>query len=173
MDIAASILAHDYGTCKTCQTMVEEVERLRSALDTAERDPIWGIYSRQGVERRMRQLTAEYATVVIDLDDMHGKNAAFGHHGVDTRVTKVMRQADVLSGRWLRGDEIVLFPHKAEALGLAHRVLGGFFVLDLSATIAVVWGNTQDAIALGLLRIEEAKEANQRGRVYVVEGGTA
>lgn len=165
------ILAHRYSTCITCQAMAAEVERLTVELAHAEHDPIWGIHNRQGVERRMKHLTDEHATIVLDLDKMHDANAALGHDGVDQRLNKIMRIADVLSGRWLRGDEIVLFPHQDDAIGLAYRILGALQAHDLSATIAVVWGNTHQAISLGLARIEQAKADDQRGRVYVVEGG--
>lgn len=159
-------------TCTTCPI----VAQLRAELDQAHRDPIWGIYSRQGVERRMAHLTTEHATIVVDLDDMHGANAAYGHAGVDRRVARALgciRHNDVLAGRWLRGDEVVLFPRTADALGLAHRLLGALLALDLSATIVVVWGNDQASIAAGLARIETAKHANERGRVFTIEGGCA
>lgn len=163
---------HLGSTCTTCPIVSE----LRAELDQALRDPIWGIYSRQGIERRMRHLTTDHATIVVDMDKMHHANTAFGHDGVDSRITRALaciRSADVLAGRWLRGDEVVLFPLAVDAIGLAHRLLGALLALDMSATIAVVWGNDRAAVTVGTAQIETAKEQDQRGRVFVVGGGVA
>lgn len=173
---ATHILAHNPVACLNCIAMRQEIARLTAERDAAEFDPIWGIYKREGVERRLPQLTTAHVTIAIDLDGMHDSNREFGHEGVDARVTTLMgllRKADaeLLIGRWKRGDEIVMFPHESDAIGLAHRLLGGLLALGMSGTMAIVWDTSHAGIALGIARIEQAKEANERGRVFVVQGG--
>jgi GGDEF domain-containing protein len=170
-----STLTHEHAICTTCLDKDTLIAQLTAERDAAEFDGIWGIYKREGIERRLPQLTAAHATIVIDLDGMHDSNREFGHAGVDVRVTTLMAllrkaDADLLIGRWERGDEIVMFPREADAVGMAYRLLGGLLALGMSATMAIVRDNTRVGIALGIARVEVAKEANERGRVFVIEG---
>jgi GGDEF domain-containing protein len=158
---------HDYGTCTTCRAMEREVERLRAELADAHHDPVWGIGTRQAVERRMTELTGQQAAIVLDIDDMHGANSRLGHAEVDRRIAGIMqtlRNGDTYAGRWLRGDEIVVFCDRADADGLAIRLLVLFELYGLGATIAIT-AATRDGVDGGIFRIGGAKSAGRRGEI--------
>lgn len=173
--MTTSIVLRPPSTCTTCPIVTD----LRAQLDAAYRDPIWGIYSRQGIERRMAHLRPGMATIVIDIDHMHDCNTTFGHDGVDARVASIFQAIraedaeDMLIGRWLRGDEVVIFVHQDDAIGLARRLLGTFRAYAMSATAALVWRCDTAGIKVGCARIEVAKEAGERGRIFIIEGGVA
>lgn len=169
-------LTHEHATCTSCTDKDALIALLTAERDAAEFDSIWGIYKREGVERRMAHLRTGMAVVVVDIDGMHDANTRYGHAGVDRRVTRVMcavRTDDTLAGRWQQGDELVIFCHQDDAIGLARRLLAEFRADDMSATAAVVFEPTHAGVALGQAQIEVAKRANQRGRVYVCAGGLA
>lgn len=164
------------STCTACTDKDVLIARLTAERDAAEFCGIWGIYKREGIERRMLHLRAGMAVVVIDIDGMHDANDRHGDAGVDRRITRVMaaiRTDDTLIGRWKRGDEIVAFCHQDDAIGLARRLLAEFRSDDMSATAAVVFEPTHAGIALGIAQIAAAKKVDQRGRVYVCAGGLA
>lgn len=163
-------------TCPNCKRKDQEIARLTAERDAAEFDRVWRVYKREGLERRMPHLRSGMAVVVVDLDRMKEANARFGHAGVDSRMTKIFqatRTDDTFAGRWKQGDEVAVFVHQDDAIGLANRLLGAFLALDLSATIAVVGGASHAHVDLGIARIEQAKADNERGRIFVVEGGMA
>ena len=161
------ILYHDFYICGTCQAMVAENARLTAELSTAEFDAIWGIYKREGLERRMPHLRSGYAALVIDLDQMHDRNLEFGHAGVDWRMTQVflrIRENDTYAGRWKRGDEVVVFVHQDDAEGLAIRALVTCELYGMPATMVLV-SATLAGIASGIAAIEVAKKAGKRGQI--------
>lgn len=157
----ATTILHDIGgTCTRCTALEAE-------LAQALHDPIWQIGTRQAVERRLTALGPDIVAVVLDIDKMHDRNAEFGHAGVDWRVARIMesiRAGDTYAGRWLQGDEIVVFTNEANAEGLAVRLLILFEMYGMSATIATAPA-TREGIALGIAAIERAKEAGQRGEI--------
>lgn len=160
--------------CTTCAAKDQTIAQLIAERDAAEFDVVWGIYKREGLERRMAHLRAGMAVIVIDIDGMHQANDAYGHEGVDRRVTRIMaavRTDDTLAGRWQAGDELVLFCHQDDAIGLAQRLLSEFRTDAMSATAAIVFEPTHAGVAIGQAQIEAAKRANRRGRVYVCAGG--
>lgn len=157
----ATTILHDIGdTCTRCAALEAE-------LAQALHDPIWQIDTRQAVERRLTALGPDIVAVVLDIDKMHDRNAEFGHAGVDWRVAQIfqsVRRDDTYAGRWLQGDEIVVFCNVANAPGLAIRLLVLFEMRGMSATITTAPA-TRGGIADGITRIEAAKQADQRGRI--------
>lgn len=151
------------------------IAQLRAELSTAHTDPIWGIASRQGIERRMQHCTKGYAIVVGDLDYLHEANERYGHEGVDARVRAALqvRAGDFYLGRWKRGDELIALVADDDAKGLAERLRAALQSQGLSATFAIVRGSDRYAAQAGLARIEEAKRAGQRGRIFEVKVGWA
>lgn len=162
---------HSSTTCQHCRELEQTILDLRAALEAADRDPIWGIYTRGGIERRMVKLDGTMAVIVADLDRLHDANDRYGHAGVDARMTMVLRGTD--AGRWQQGDEFVVIVPTADAVGAATRLQGALVEQGLSATFAVVRGCDHAAIAAGQLRIEEAKRAGERGRIFTVSVGRA
>lgn len=158
------MLAQHSSTCTDCAPRIAQLEQ---ELAQALHDPIWGIATRQGVERRLTELSPDQAAIVLDLDDMHGANARFSHAGVDWRVTQVMqsiRADDTFAGRWLQGDEIVVFANAANAPGLAERLLILLEMRGMGATIAIAEA-TREGIAEGVARIDQAKREGRRGQI--------
>lgn len=147
------------------------IEALQAELYEAYRDPIWGVLSRQGVERRMQQLDHTYVAIVGDGDDIHGKNRRFGHDGVDARMTAGLRGTD--SGRWLRGDEVVFFVPRQDAAGAAERIRQNLLQQEMPMTLCITYAATHEAIAAGQVMIEIEKDAGRRGHILRVEGGAA
>lgn len=163
-------------TCTTYTLKDQEIARLRADLESAYHDPIWNIYSRQGIERRMPYLDRGMAVIVIDIDRMHDANAAYTHGGVDWRLRQILagiRSDDTLIGRWKQGDELVIFVRLVHAAGLAQRLSAAFLAHGMSMTAAIVSNATHVGIAAGIARIETAKLSDGRGRVYVCAGGLA
>lgn len=151
----------------TCTTCAPRIAQLEADLASALHDPIWGIGTRQAVERRLTGLSGLLSTIVLDIDGMHGANERFGHAGVDERISKIMqsvRTDDTYAGRWLRGDEIVIFCDQANAEGLAVRLLILFEMYGMGATITVAPA-TREGIAEGIARIDAAKANGQRGQI--------
>lgn len=165
------MLVHPTTTCQHCAELEQTIADLRAALEAADRDPIWGIYTRGGIERRMTRLDGTMAVIVADLDGLHDANDRYGHAGVDMRMTIALRGTD--AGRWQQGDEFIVLVPRADAVGAAQRLQRALADQGLSATFAVVWGCDQASVAAGQLRIEEAKRANERGQVYTVAVGRA
>jgi GGDEF domain-containing protein len=148
------------NTCTRCTELEIELAR-------AYHDPIWQIDTRQAVERRLTQLGTGYAAVVLDIDRMHAANERFGHAGVDWRIAQIfqsVRRDDTYAGRWLQGDEIVVFCNVANAPGLAIRLLVLFEMRAMGATITMAPA-TREGIAEGIARIDAAKRAGQRGAI--------
>lgn len=163
-------------TCPGCAEKDFTIAQLTQERDAAYHDPVWGIDSRQGIERRMRHLRPGMAVLVIDIDDMHERNATLGDDGVDWRVAKIfmnVRSSETPIGRWKRGDEVVLFAPGGDIIGLGERILRDFYRLDMSATGAICYQPNHIGIAAALTRVAAAKQAGQRGRIFVVEGGAA
>jgi GGDEF domain-containing protein len=113
------------------------------------RDPIYGCYTRPGLELVAWpeiQPRARYI-VFADLDNMHGLNDELGYTEVDRRIRQALtsRTTDAFScGRWYSGDEIIwiltddperpaIDPH-----GFIHRMTETFAEVGLSAMFAAV-----------------------------------
>lgn len=153
--------------CGTCTRKNARIARLKAELANAYHDPIWDIETRQGIERRMPHLRTSYVAIVIDLDCMHDRNREFGHAGVDWRITRIfqhVRRDDSYAGRWLRGDEIVMFVHQNDAEGLAIRLLVTFEMYGMSATMLIAPAS-YEGIASGIAAIDAAKDAGRRGQI--------
>lgn len=154
----ATLIVHNH--CTRCT-------QLEADLAAALHDPIWQIDTRQAVERRLTALGPDIAAIVLDIDRMHDRNAEFGHAGVDWRVAQVMqtvRGDDTYAGRWLQGDEIVVFCNEANTEGLAMRLLIAFEMRGMGATITITPA-TREGIAEGIATIDAAKRAGQRGEI--------
>lgn len=151
-----------------------EIERLRAELARAHNDPIWGVLTRVGLERRMQHADTTKGVLVLDLDDLHGANDRYGHAGLDARMTRALgclRKTDV--GRWQNGDELVVIAPVADLKGIDSKLARALRREGLSATRAWAASCTREAIVLCQARIEAAKRAGERGRCFVVEGGEA
>lgn len=160
---------------KTLEECWREIERLRAELRAADHDPIWQIYTRVGMERRIPRPESGMAVIAPDIDEMHERNAHYTHDGLDARMVAallcVREHDEVVCGRWYQGDEILIFCPAADAVRLAERLRTDMHVYGLSATFAVAGGCTRAHIAEAFARIESAKEQGERGRVLRVEGG--
>lgn len=149
-----------------------QIVALQAELDLAHRDPIWGVYTRVGLERRMPHPDSGMGCVVLDVDQMRLCNDRYGHAGLDERMTQALlsvRDGDAISGRWEEGDEVVIFAPIADLAGLAERLQHALWQNGLSATMAIVHDCTVTAIIAGQTRVEEAKRADERGHIFVVE----
>lgn len=156
--------------CTQCAALAQEIVQLQAELQLADRDAVWGVFTRRGLERRMPKEDRGMAVVVFDIDRMHDANDRYGHAGVDERMTVALRVTDQHpTGRWQHGDELVSFVPISDALGMALRVQAELIGQGLSATCAVVWACSHAAVAQAQARIEQAKRANERGRVFVVQ----
>lgn len=157
----------EHHACPNCQLLATENEQLRTDLADALFDPIWDIGTRQGAERRLTELVGQYVAIVLDVDAMHDHNARLGHAEVDRRLAGIMRTIrtdDTYAGRWLRGDEIVVFCDQANAEGLSVRLLVLFELFGLGATITVTEAS-RSGIADGIAAIGRAKQNGKRGTI--------
>lgn len=165
--MSAPILPH----CTQCDALAQEITYLREELRQADRDAVWGVLTRRGLERRMPKPHSGQATIVCDIDNLHDANDSYGHAGVDERMTIALRATDGHpAGRWQHGDEVVCFAPQGDAVGLALRLQAELHSQGLAATFAVVWGCDHAAVTRGQARIEAAKRDGKRGRVFVVAG---
>lgn len=160
---------HPTTHCSQCAAHEQQIAQLMADLESADRDPVWGVLTRGGLERRMPKLGDETAAIVLDLDYLHEANDRYGHAGVDARMTVALRATDQHPvGRWQHGDELVIFAPQGDALGLALRLQSELAAQGLSATCAIVPGLGHAAVAKGQRRIEQAKRDGERGRIFVV-----
>lgn len=150
------------------------IAQLEHELDAAYRDAAWGILTRAGVERRLRDAGAGFDVVYGDIDRMHDCNTRYGHDGVDARIRAAFqaRLNDCrLAGRWLAGDEVVFLVPAGDGAGFAARLCAAFAAHGLSITVAVsraVAGDYRAAIDTAQAQVETAKRQNRRGRVVEV-----
>ncbi len=173
MSIAHSTITfQETPTLDDAFAVIADLEhRLRRALLDAYHDPIWGVLTRQGIDRRMQDLGDEWVAIVADVDDMHTANELYTHEGVDIRMRVGLRSTDAICGRYQRGDELVFFVPAHDAVGAAERARDSLRVQGMSATFAVVWEASHIAITAGQAAIDAEKKAGRRGHIMRVEGG--
>ncbi len=149
-----------------------QLKETEAALCESLNDPIFGILTRAGVERRVAGLRGQYEVVFLDVDNMHAANENYGHEGVNERITNalnIVRSSDIPAGRWLRGDEIVFIVAEGTGAGLAQRVGLDFIKNGLSATfgVAPLSGNLKDSVQVAAELVLESKNRGIKGVVLV------
>ncbi|TQS39485.1 GGDEF domain-containing protein [Cryptosporangium phraense] len=89
------------------------VDALESELADAYTDPVTGLYARSVAEQYLADRTGSVLTVaVVDVDDLHGINATYGHEGGDVYLATIAQRLKTVAGGQLAarlgGDEFVL-----------------------------------------------------------------
>ncbi len=100
--------------------------------------PIFGCLTRQGIERRRRQVGN--ALVFADIDKMKEANAMWGYEETNRRISAAIANLrdDLVMGRWFSGDEFVISCNSQDGDALCDRIRGVFAAEGLSITCA--WG---------------------------------
>jgi len=120
--VALAVLAWQHAVYKRRLAAVEErlKEALARAADGHERDPLTGLESRGGLEKRLEEACGAGIAAVLDLDDFRRLNESLGHLGGDEILRAIGRllQASIRQQdrafRW-GGDEFALLFSGAEA----------------------------------------------------------
>jgi diguanylate cyclase (GGDEF)-like protein len=163
---------------------------LRGRLDTARRDPLTGLWTRDGFTRRATALLRDPRAVVVlaDVDRFKHINDTFGHAAGDALLKATAARLahftarDGVAGR-LGGDEfaaVVIDRHGMAGDMLA--VLGGVLARpadglnpDVHTTVSLGWARAADfpgeTLPELLRRADEAMYAAKRGRAGVRRAG--
>jgi diguanylate cyclase (GGDEF)-like protein len=163
---------------------------LRGRLDTARRDPLTGLWTRDGFTRRATALLRDERAVVVlaDVDDFKHVNDTFGHAAGDALLKATADRlahytgTSGVAGR-LGGDEFaaVLIDHRGTAGDLL-AVLGGVLARPVPGgdpavhtTVSLGWARVGDFPGEGLpellRRADEAMYAAKRGRAGIRRAG--
>lgn len=103
-------------------------------------DPIWKCYTRAALQLRWTEFSKNAVGIAYcDIDDMHGLNAKYGHGGTDAKIMSVINKVrcdDIVSSRWLNGDELVFILKSGEAEAFCHRIQAEFNEMGIQGTFS-------------------------------------
>jgi hypothetical protein len=143
-----------------------EKPELVNLLINALTDSAYGILTRQGMEFFLKNTNSGYY-IFCDIDGMHDLNALHGSYEPVNAMIKascaVLRQDEVLIGRWFSGDELLVHVDTLEsAIIVANRWRNEMIHNGLSGTFGVA-GSVREASAL----VVAAKNNNNRGGINI------
>ena len=121
------------------EDLKKEIVELKILLAAHENDEGFGILTRKGLDLRLQDIESGKVIVFLDLDNMKGLNHTFGYKEVDKKIKKlfsVIRQGDVIIGRYFSGDEIVLILPEENIKNIMDRLKEKAFDLSVSFTYA-------------------------------------
>lgn len=133
-------------------------------------DPIWNCYTRAALELRWNEFSQDAVGIAYcDIDDMHGLNEQYGHDGTDQRILKVIesiRHDDIVSSRWLNGDELVFILKSGDVKSFCIRLLAEFNGQGINATFSYstwVLADARETISPLDAKVQRSKNHNVRG----------
>ncbi|PWI44686.1 GGDEF domain-containing protein [Streptomyces sp. ICBB 8177] len=188
--IPDTVAAAGLGVLPAVVGWVAHVRRLRGALNSARRDPLTGLHTREGFIRRATALLGKPGAVVVlaDVDRFKQINDTFGHAAGDALLKATAARLAHYVGRSgvvgrLGGDEFaaVLIDEDGAAgdlLAVLHNLLARSVdgqAPDVRTTVSLGWVRASDFPAddlSGLLRrADEAMYAAKRARAGMRRAG--
>lgn len=128
------------ATSPTIADLLARISILQQENDRLRMCPLWGIYTRQGLELAWdSQDWRKIAVLYCDIDEMKAANSRWGCSGVNDRIAKALKQvrSSEVAGRYQMGDELGLIAPRGEASATARRIQSAFRAEGLSISIAI------------------------------------
>lgn len=120
--------------------MTQNERKLLNQIKKLSIDPIWNCLTRSALQIRWTELTQDATGLIyIDVDKMHDLNEKYTHAGVDKKIKTVLkniRQNDIISSRWLNGDEITLILKSGNPAEFSLRLIQEFKNVGIGITCA-------------------------------------
>lgn len=143
---------------------VEYVENLQALSDTANRDPLTGLFNRRYFFEQAQFQRNGYAVAVLDIDNFKSINDQFGHNIGDKAIctlTQMLSKAvsDGLCARF-GGEEFVCLHPDASGKTLLHRLR--VLMMQLNATVVPTEdGPMRFSVSIGLATAQPPSDINR------------
>jgi GGDEF domain-containing protein len=147
------------------------ITELENKIAQLQRSPVFGCYSRAGIEDVLAGADlSDRAVVYFDIDNMKQANEQHGKTGVNLKIRAALggvRETDIVIGQWFSGDEFIALVTLADAFGFVTHLRAAFIREGLGATFAVL--SIADGIEAATERADQlitaSKVAGRKGGI--------